>query len=211
MKRKTILFSCIATMLLISGCGSTNDLPTEEPTSEAVVSDSNTDTTEAVTEETETKDETAEEVAPETSADAPVTVYGNTYTLPEGFEEVVEEDDGYERNAAGGYTYTYRNENLDMTISISEFNWSSAVPMEMSKEDFLQDNFDYYTAYPNEESQINNDYFYIITKDDKGNNDYFKEIVGDVFCTDIHVIYPADNSECESIKDDFLKSYVKNK
>ena len=155
----------------------------------------------------ESKKEESSETAPADSSEAPAA----EESVEETAEEAVEEDDGYERNAAGGYTYTYRNENLDMTISISEFNWSSAVPMEMSKEDFVQDNFDYYTAYPNEESQINDDYFYIITKEDKGNNDYFKEIVGDVFCTDIHVIYPADNSECESIKDDFLKSYVKNK
>ena len=213
MKKNILCVVGLAGTLLLSGC--TQEKPEDESSfaiSEEAFDDATTEASDAAEQlNSATEASSAAEASSEASTGASSgeyqTVYGSKFTIPEGFvEDKVDAGEFEKNNAAGGYSTSFHNNSLGMTIEVNEFIWTNIVP-DGTKEDFLKQNYECYAGVIGE-SNIAEDSFYIAKPDEGDNYTYVYERVTDKYCVDLNIIYPIGDSECEAIKDEFINSYT---
>ena len=220
MKKNNLLVAGMIGVLLLSGCASTaagddssvsvsEEISTQNP-EETNIENTETDIEEESTEEASVSGtDAATDAASETVGDVVSgeieTMRHTKFVVPEGFTEVSQENGEYERNAAGGLTYAYKNEQLQMSIEFTEAGWWGD-----AKEEFLQQDYDYYTkAYADiiTDKNISGNEFYIVQVNEDGSECYRKGMVNDTLFWDIAINYPAGDEACISVRDEFLNSF----
>ncbi|WP_026658611.1 hypothetical protein [Butyrivibrio sp. AC2005] len=138
------------------------------------------------------------------------TVHGSKFYIPEGFVQIATNTGEYERNAAGGYTYSFSNKDLNMSIQVDEMVWFYLHGKDETKEEFIKTDYDYYLQYPHIDIGTSDNGFYLVREDGYGNYSYELELVNDSYCSNIFINYPMNSPSCEEIRDQFINSFKMN-
>jgi len=155
-----------------------------------------------------TKDEDASSDVP-MSGKTEETAYGNRIFIPDGFVDITEYYDGYEsNNAAGGVTWTLYNEQLDMTIDISEYPYPLVYDMDGFPNQVLMGEYDFYRQSYGETDLNEAEGYFITVWSDTGNKKNKLKYIVDNICHTVTVTYPENKEqEYSAIRDKVINSF----
>lgn len=135
------------------------------------------------------------------------TYYGNRIFIPDGFVDATTYYEGYEKNnAAGGMSLTFYNEQMNMTIDVSEYPYPLVYDMDSTPEQILQGEADFYRSSYGE-TDVHDGYFDCVWDDQPDHKNRLRYIVDDI-CHAVTVTYPAEkDGEYSKVADKVIESF----